>query len=178
MEPIYISPPRTIMEVYKMLPEGTLAELIDGNIYMSPSPLSRHQIVLNKLNVQLYSLLEDGRVGNVYISPLDVYLDEERNAVQPDLIVVLKGGNAVVKEEGHIHGVPDLLVEVLSKGNNKHDLILKKELYERFGVKEYWIVDPDTKLAMVFVLESGKYQVVGEKIGRIESPMLKNAFIF
>jgi Uma2 family endonuclease len=114
----------------------------------------------------------------VYLSPLDVYLDEEHNAVQPDLIIVLNKGKAEVKEEGHIHGVPDLLVEVLSKGNNKHDLITKKELYEKFGVQEYWIVDPDTKLAMIFSLKEGKYSLIDEKIGSINSPLLEHSFSF
>jgi Uma2 family endonuclease len=172
------TPPRTIIEVFKMLPEGTLAELINGTICMSPSPLSKHQIILNKLNVQLYNFLEEKKIGYVYISPLDVYLDEERNAVQPDLIVVLNDSNADVSEEGYIHGVPDLLVEVLSKGNNKHELITKKDLYEKFGVKEYWVVDPETKLAMIFALQQGKYTLIDEKIASITSPLLNTSFSF
>ena len=134
-------PPRTIMEVYKSLPVGTLAELIDSVIYMSSSPISKHQVILNKINVQLYNHLEKSGIGIVYLSPLDVYLDEKSNAVQPDLSVVLHSGKASVDEYGYIHGSPDLIVEVLSPGNSKYDLIGKKELYERFGVNEYWVVD-------------------------------------
>jgi len=172
------TPPRTIMEVFKMLPEGTLAELINGTIYMSPSPLSRHQIVLNKINFRLQQFFEMDQRGDVFIAPLDVYLDDDQNAVQPDLIVILKQNKALVELDGHIHGVPDLLVEVLSKGNNKHDLITKKDLYEKFGVKEYWVVDPETKLAMIFALANSKYQLVDEKIASVNSPLLNHSFAF
>jgi Uma2 family endonuclease len=77
-----------------------------------------------------------------------------------------------------IHGVPDLLVEILSPGNKDFDLIKKKDLYERFGVKEYWIVDPDTKLALCYQIQAGKYEKAGEEIGTIKSPLLKLEITF
>jgi Uma2 family endonuclease len=166
------SPPRTIMEVYKNLPEGTLAELIDNVIYMSPSPVSKHQVTLNKINVQLYNHLDKSKLGMVYLAPLDVYLDEESNALQPDISVVLNSGKARVDENGFIHGAPDLIFEILSSGNREYDLVKKKDLYERFGVKEYWTVDPETKLAQGFQLKSGKYTSLQEQVGKIESPLL------
>lgn len=172
------TPPRTIMEVYKSLPEGTRAELIDQVIYMSPSPISKHQVILNKINVQLYNYLEESKAGIIYVSPLDVYLDEEMNAVQPDLSVVLKGGLAKVDEVGYIHGAPDLIVEILSSGNAKYDLVKKKELYERFGVKEYWIVDPETRQAQGFKLQTDKYISINNQIGTIQSPLLGISVLF
>ncbi len=172
------TPPRTIMEVFKMLPEGTLAELINGTIYMSPSPLSRHQLVSNDLCTDLTVHLRSKRAGKVLSAPIDVFLDEESNAVQPDIVVVLGENISIINPGGHIHGVPDLLVEVLSKGNNKHDLITKKDLYEKFGVQEYWVVDPETKLAMIFSLKEGKYTLIDETIASIHSPLLNHTFIF
>ncbi|MEQ9304915.1 MAG: Uma2 family endonuclease [Marinoscillum sp.] len=83
-------PPKTIMEVYKGLPEGTLAELIDNQIYMSPSPLTKHQVLLNEINFSLKKYLDQNNLGTVLIAPLDVYLDETSNAVQPDIIVILE----------------------------------------------------------------------------------------
>ncbi len=166
------TPPRTIMEVYKMLPEGTLAELIDNKLYMSPSPVRNHQKVLQQLLRRLSDLIEDKGKGEIFISPFDVYFDEHSNAVQPDLIVVLSDNKKIIDPNGHIHGVPDLLVEILSSGNKDHDLIKKKDLYERFGVKEYWIVDPETKLALVYQLQNSKYTKIGESIGSIESLLL------
>ena len=166
------SPPRTIMEVYKTLPEGTLAELIDNVIYMSPSPISKHQVILNKINVQLYNHLEKNKIGVVYVAPLDVYLDEESNALQPDISVVLNEGKARVDENGYVHGAPDLIVEILSSGNREYDLVKKKALYERFGVKEYWVVDPETRLAQGFQLKNGKYTSLQDQVGKIESLLL------
>ncbi|MBN8576030.1 MAG: Uma2 family endonuclease [Cytophagales bacterium] len=166
------SPPRTIMQVYQSLPEGTLAELIDNIIFMSPSPIYRHQKVILTLAVQLQKNLEEKGLGIIAFAPFDVYLDETSNAVQPDLVVVLKDNLAILNEEGHIHGVPDLLIEILSPGNTQHDTVRKKNLYEKFGVKEYWIVDPDSKRASVFQLQNQTYQLHYEGLGQIESPLL------
>jgi Uma2 family endonuclease len=173
MKSLIETPPRTIMEVYKSLPEGTLAELIDNTIYMSPSPISKHQLILNEINFQLLQFLKKDASGIVFIAPYDVYLDETSNAVQPDIVVVLEDNRNIIDPNGHIHGVPDLLVEVLSPGNKDHDLIKKKDLYERFGVKEYWIIDPETKLALCFQLVSGTYVKAGEEIGLSQSILLK-----
>ena len=165
-------PPKTMMEVFQTLPEGTLVELIENALYLSPSPNYKHQKLLQFIFRHLSSRITDNNSGEVILAPFDVYLDESANAVQPDIIVVLNENFGIINESGHIHGVPDLLVEVLSEGNKDHDLIRKKDLYERFGVKEYWIVDPETKLAMVYQLRKGKYQLLGEKNGSIESELL------
>ena len=166
-------PPRTIMELYKALPQGTLAELIDNAIYMSPSPITEHQRILNKINHQIFDHFEKSKIGEVFISPLDVYLDEQSNAVQPDIIVVLKENFRIIHPQGHINGIPDLLIEILSPGNKEYDLVKKKDLYESFGVKEYWIVDPLTKLCIVYDLTAGKYILKGEATGIINSSILQ-----
>lgn len=176
MQEMISRPPRTIMEVYKMLPEGTLAELIEGSIYMSPSPMRRHQRVVTLLGGRLAIYAEENQLGEVYISPFDVYLDESENAVQPDIIFVLKDNLSIVDD--HIHGVPDLLVEVLSPGNQMNDLKLKKNLYERCGVKEYWIIEPNTKEAIGYFLEAGKYVEFYKTKRSIHSKLLKAAFSF
>lgn len=94
------SPPRTMMEVYKSLPEGTLVELIDNVLYMSPSPVYKHQKVLRQLFRVLCDLIIDTDQGEVMIAPFDVYLNETSNAVQPDIVVVLKANLAILNEEG------------------------------------------------------------------------------
>lgn len=172
------SPPRTMMEVYKSLPEGTLVELIDNVLYMSPSPVYKHQRVLLSLASQLKSKIEDMNLGAVAIAPFDVYLDETGNAVQPDIVIVLKRNLHILNEAGHIHGVPDLLIEVLSPGNSHHDTTRKKNLYEKFGVEEYWIVDPESKQTTVFSLQGQLYQLQFEGLGAIESKLLKQSFQF
>ncbi len=162
-----------MMEVFKMLPEGTLAELIDNTLYMSPLPVSRHQLVLNKINNILYNEFEANGKAVVFIAPFDVYLDETSNAVQPDIIVVLNENKNIIDPNGHIHGVPDLLIEILSPGNKDYDLIKKKDLYESFGVKEYWVVDPETRLALCYQLLDKKYVLSGSHTGLIKSGLLQ-----
>ncbi|MFY8035792.1 MAG: Uma2 family endonuclease [Cyclobacteriaceae bacterium] len=168
--------PRTIMEVYKMLPEGTLAEIINGEIYVNQPRLRNHQRMVGKLICALYSFLEISQIGEVYLGPLDVYLDEEANAVQPDIIFVRKANLAIVKD--HIHGVPDLVVEVLSGSNRSHDLKTKKELYEKFQLSEYWVIDPDSNEAIIFIYENGSYKQLPSTHGSVSSPMFKHTFTF
>jgi Uma2 family endonuclease len=177
MEIALPSPPRTIMEVYKMLPEGTLAELINGQLYMSPAPYTNHQRLIGTFFLKLTYFVQHNEMGEVFISPYDVYLDEEKNAVQPDIIFVSTQHASIVKPHG-IVGVPDLLVEFLSPSNNEHDLVTKKELYEKFGVKEYWIIDPTTKEALVYQLENKQYTLVGKEITTLFSPLFNHSFSF
>jgi Uma2 family endonuclease len=170
--------PHTSMETYKMLPEGTLAELIDNMVYDSPSPYSLHQSLSKIILRKLLEEVEDQGLGQAFHAPLDVYLDEVSNAVQPDLIVVLRNNLHIIEKYGHIHGVPDLLIEILSKNNQQHDLVRKKDLYERFGVKEYWIIDPDNKYTLGFEHKDGRYTCICEDFGVIRSNLLQLSFAF
>jgi len=172
-----LHPPRTMMELYDILPEGTLAELIDNQIYMSPVPLFNHHRLTKAISKQLDKIIEDTGKGIVIYAPFDVKLDKTRNAVQPDIFVILKTNPNQIVDERYT-GVPDLIVEILSKGNKDHDLITKKELYEKFGVQEYWVVDPETKLAIGFSLKENRYQKMSEAIGKIQSPLLQTTFEF
>lgn len=166
------------MEVFKSLPQGTLAELIDNIIYMSPSPAAKHQLILNEINFQLLRVFRHDKKAIIFIAPIDVYFDEHSNAVQPDISIVLAEHENIIDPNGHIHGVPDVLVEILSPGNKEHDLIKKKSLYEKFGVKEYWIVDPETKLALCYSLQDRQYVKTGEAMGTIRSALLGIEFGF
>jgi Uma2 family endonuclease len=173
-----ISPPRTLMEVFKMLPEGTLAEIINNQLYMSPSPIGKHQRIVTRLTIQIGSFVESKKSGELLVSPFDVYLDEEANVVQPDLIFVSRENLQIVDDDGVIHGVPDMLIEVLSPGNPDYDTKTKKDLYERFGVKEYWIVDPATKSTIGYTLAEKKYQKIDSVPGIINSLLLNYSFDF
>jgi Uma2 family endonuclease len=151
------SPGTMTMEVYKNLPEGTLAELIDNVIHMSPSPVKIHQQVLQTIFRRLSEVIEDSGKGEIIIVPFDIYLDSFSNAVQADISIILKGNAGYSHANGHFHGAPDIIIEILSSGNMENDLIKKKDLYERFGVKEYWIVDPQTKESLGYFLHGAKY---------------------
>jgi Uma2 family endonuclease len=166
------------MEVFRNLPEGTLAELIDNVIYMSPTPVTNHQKVLQTIFRRLSEQIDDRDRGHVIVAPFDIYLDETSNAVEPDIVVILKTNKNQPEPKGHFHGVPDLVVEVLSPSNREHDLVKKKNLYEKFGVKEYWIVDPQTKATIGYTLDSGKYETMTTQPGSMHSPLLNGTFSF
>lgn len=170
------TPPRSAMEVFKMLPEGTLCEVIKGQLFMSPSPFTIHQMLITELLSSIHSYVKLTKSGHVFTAPFDVYLDEENNAVQPDIIVILKENEGIIKD--HIHGVPDIIIEILSEGNINHDLIKKKELYEMFAVKEYFIVDPRTKLVISYEIQDGKFMSKSKQAGKLTSALLHKTFDF
>ncbi|HYG03001.1 MAG TPA: Uma2 family endonuclease [Chryseosolibacter sp.] len=162
------TPPRTIMEVFQMLPAGTLAEVIDGTLYMSPAPNTNHQRTLANIYSQL---LKQNIGGEFFISPYDVFLDETSNAVQPDLVFVSTAKSSIIKADA-IHGVPDLIIEILSPGNATHDTVKKKALFEKHGVTEYWIADPETKESIGYCLKDKIYVECGRFTGVIRSVLL------
>ena len=177
MQHTLVSPPRTIMEVFKMLPQGTLAEVIENTLYMSPTPTSNHQRISRKISTQLDGYVTQHDLGEVFYAPLDVYLDETSNAVQPDIFFVANANATIIKDK-HIQGTPDLIVEILSPGNSRHDMVVKKALYEKFGVKEYWIVDPETKQATGHTRINNSYTLLHEDTARIASSLLQHTFSF
>ncbi len=133
-------------------------ELIDGELYMMSSPVTLHQQIVGELYRQLATYLQ-GKKCKVFVSPLDVCLSglrnpkKENNVVQPDIMVVCDNNKITEK---CIEGVPDLLVEIISKSSRKHDSLRKFNLYQRYGVKEYWIVDPEGGLISQYILNSQK----------------------
>ncbi|HEU5140983.1 MAG TPA: Uma2 family endonuclease [Bacillales bacterium] len=147
---------------YLEWPEGERVELIDGQpVYMSPAPSRKHQVVSREL-IRKFGNYLDGNRCEVFDAPFDVRLfaearenDEVENVVQPDLVVFCdpeklddKGGK----------GTPDLVIEILSTSTAKIDKLTKKSLYEKAGVKEYWVVDPVHELLEVYLLkDDGKY---------------------
>jgi Uma2 family endonuclease len=176
MEVAYQQPPRTLLEVFKMLPEGTCAELIDNSLYMSPAPTLDHQDVVSNLLATLYIFVKKNNLGKLYPGPVDVYLNRT-NAFQPDIVFVAKENLDILKEDG-IYGTPDLVIEILSPGTKKLDLTKKKDAYEKAGVKEYWVVDPATKGVLGFRPVKGKYTEFKNEKGKLSSGLLKHIFKF
>ncbi|MBI2060415.1 MAG: Uma2 family endonuclease [Nitrospirae bacterium] len=141
---------------YLLFPEdGNRHEIIEGEHYMSPAPETQHQRIIVKLARLMGNHLERSGQGEILVAPTDVVLSDT-NVVQPDLIYVSKE-NARIITKANIRGVPDLIVEVLSPGSAKRDQSLKKDLYARAGVKEYWIVDPAKRAVDVFRLGKSGY---------------------
>jgi Uma2 family endonuclease len=141
------------------LPESNLpVELIDGELSMSPAPKDSHQKQLRGVFRYL-----DKRVttGELLFAPLDVHFDDV-NVTQPDLFWV-SGSESLCKlgADGYWHGAPDLVIEVLSRGTEGKDRGKKFDLYERYGVREYWLVNIESKLIEVFRLENQKFNRLG-----------------
>lgn len=147
---------------YEKWPENERWELIDGVPYdMTPAPSRKHQEILGELYLQFAAYLKN-KSCKVYLAPFDVRLpqgDEPgemvRTVVQPDLTVVCD--HAKLDDQGCL-GAPDLVIEILSPHTAGKDLKIKLDLYERVGVKEYWLVHPLDRTILVFTLQSnGKY---------------------
>jgi Uma2 family endonuclease len=171
-------PPQTPMEVFEMLPEGTRAELIENAIYMPPAPSIEHQRTSMSLSGELYYQVNKSGKGEIFAAPVDVYLDEKQNAVQPDLVVILAGNvERLTADKRRITGVPDIIIEILSESNKDYDLEKKRALYERFGVKEYFVIDPETGLTFHFYLQgNGRYELARQHIRKLESSLLAHTF--
>ena len=171
----YQRPPRTAMEVFEMLPEGTLAEVINNTLYMSPAPTFEHQDLLSRLHTMMNVYVMENDLGKCVFAPVDVYLGDN-NAVQPDILFIAKENTGIIKE-GKVKGAPDLIVEVLS-GNKKHDLQVKKNLYETFGVKEYFIINPDNKEVISYYLSDSKFSLQESRKGKLKSKLLRKTISF
>ena len=142
---------------YAVIPDdGRRHEIIDGEHYVNPAPNLYHQAVSKRLQYQLYTKIELAGLGTLYCAPCDVQLSDH-DIVQPDLLVVLSSRSHVFTPT-KVKGAPDLLVEILSPSTADYDRTRKKELYERSGVREYWIVDPFEHTLEQFVLKDGSYQ--------------------
>lgn len=171
----YITPPRSAMEVFEMLPEGTLAEVINNTIYMSPAPSFQHQDVLGDLYTAINVFVKSKQLGKCVVAPVDVYFDKN-NAFQPDIIFISNNRLDII-QEGKVKGAPDIIVEVLSP-DKKYDLEFKKAIYEKYAVKEYFVVDPSNKNVSTFYHSGKKYISKKSKKGQLTSALLDHSFTF
>ena len=168
--------PKTILEVWESLPEGTLCQLINNNLIMSPAPSILHQEILNEINVGIAIFLRTNHIGKVLIAPLDVQFSME-NILQPDIIFI-KNENVNKLKSKRLSGAPDLIIEILSPSTSQFDYVEKKIIYERFGVNEYFIVEPNSKSVDSFFLKNGEYKEQKSTIGKINSIVLGTEISF
>jgi len=164
-------PKRTVAD-YLALPDDVRAELLEGELYVTPAPRPDHQRVAARVLRALAPFVDGSGLGEVFIAPIDVHLPSG-DVVQPDLVLVSAGQSGVVQDDA-IHGAPRLLIEVLSASNPERDRIVKRGLYAANGVAEYWIVDPDARGVEVFVLSGERFEPRGwfTQSARIVSPSL------
>ena len=166
---------------YCLLPEEKRYELIDGELYMAPAPGMRHQTISRDLAFLLWPFVRDNRLGQVYFAPVDVILSDE-DVLQPDLLFVARDREGIISERG-CEGPPDLVVEVLSPSTQERDRELKRKVYAKDGVREYWLVDPEARRIQVMELEAddfitrgvyeGSDEIVSQLIPGLELPVAR-----
>lgn len=140
----------TIADI-EALPEGERAELIDGKMYMMATPSATHQDVAGFIYSEFRQYFKNGEGRcKAFIAPFAVFLNEKDNYVEPDVTVICKEDKF---DEKGCHGAPDLVVEIVSPGSVRMDYVLKLFKYRTYGVREYWIVDPDKSRVQVYDLE-------------------------
>jgi len=145
---------------YLLFPDdGNRHELIDGEHYVTPSPKLNHQGISGNLYLLIRSWLEEHPIGRVYYAPVDLVFSRF-DVVEPDLLYASNGRLADIATPKNMQGAPELVIEIGSPSTRKRDETIKRRLYERSGVDEYWVVDPDTEVVRVYRRE-------GEMFGRV-----------
>ncbi len=148
-------------EDYVSFPDdGKRHELIDGEHYVTPAPLTKHQRISGNLFAAIHHHCQHTKQGRIFSAPTDVVFTET-DVVQPDLLYIAKDQNRIITRE-NIQGSPDLIVEILSDSTRRRDERLKRNLYEQHRVKEYWIVDPELDSVKCYRLQDGRYKVPQE----------------
>ena len=141
---------------YAELPsDGRRYEIIEGDLFVTPAPRPKHQNVVGNLHGILFNYLRDHPIGKLYLAPIDLILSPT-NVVQPDMLFLSQEKYHFVSDRG-IEGPPDLIVEVLSPTTEKTDRTTKSRLYARFGVTQYWLIDPTEKRLEMFRLAGGRF---------------------
>ena len=163
---------RFTYEDYLHFPEDKRYEIINGEVSVVPSPGRSHQDVSRNLEFILWDFVKKNDLGFVYYAPFDVVLSDI-DVVQPDLIFVSKEREDIITEK-NIQGAPDLVIEILSSSSNYKDRIIKKKLYKRFGVKEFWLVDPKNEQVTITCFGPGDEEEsrIYSRGDLLESPLL------
>ncbi|MCY3638911.1 MAG: Uma2 family endonuclease [Chloroflexi bacterium] len=159
-------------EDYMQTSDDIRYELLDGELILSPSARTAHQRSVGKIFNRLYDFVMQNELGEVFIAPYDVVLDNF-NVVQPDILFVSNERSHIITDL-NIQGAPDLVIEVLSPSTAQRDKTQKRDLYAQHEVPEYWQADTDAGSVIVLTLEDGAYQIAGiyTKGQTIPSPLL------
>jgi Uma2 family endonuclease len=143
---------------YVLFPDdGKRHELIDGEHFVTPTPKRKHQAVSSNLHGLIWSYLQTQPIGRIFSAPFDVILSNF-DVVEPDLLYISSDRMAQIETSPWVRGAPSLVVEIISPGTRKRDVIVKRRLYDRFGVDEYWIVDPELDSIDVYRRVEGRLE--------------------
>ncbi len=165
------------VEDYMATSDDERWELLDGELIRLHTPGTLHQMILVKLGCRMSEFIDSRGLGKVFAAPTDVVLSNT-DVVEPDLLFVFTERQDIITH-ANIQGAPDLIVEILSSGTAERDQGYKRELYARYGVKEYWIVGTDPDAVSVLLLQDNGYEVV-ETLGAgetLKSPTLSGLSI-
>jgi Uma2 family endonuclease len=150
---------------------GDRHELIEGELVVTPAPVPYHQIVSRALFRALDQHVVERQLGLVLFAPVDVRLTATIVLI-PDIIYVAQDRLHIIGPKT-VDAAPDIVVEILSPGTRRRDLEVKRELYARFGVQEYWIADPDARSLMILALQGDQFAALdGDETGILSSRVL------
>lgn len=136
--------------------DGQRHELIDGEHYVTPSPNIRHQRISKRLFLLIEVWLQDHPLGEIFYAPLDVRFSMF-DVVEPDLLYVSNERAEALLAGEHVTGSPDLIIEIASPSTRQRDETIKRRLYERSSVLEYWVVDPDIDVIRVYTRNADRF---------------------
>jgi Uma2 family endonuclease len=142
---------------YMMLEEGAPFQLINYDLIMSPSPIPLHQVISHRIELAIGIFLMNEKNKGFFVSaPMDVRFDNG-NIFQPDILYINKERVSEIVTDTRIEGAPDIIIEILSSSTAIYDLRQKKDTYEKYGVKEYIVIDPVSRNADLYALKHGVY---------------------
>jgi len=174
--PVVTEKQRWTYNDYLQIDDNNRYEIYRGGLIMVPAPNLWHQIYSRNLEYLMWSYVKEKNLGQVFYAPVDVILSED-DVYQPDIVFVSMERLDIAKDRG-IFGAPDVIVEIISPNTTIYDTIEKREVYEEYGVKEFWLVNPDEKAVEIFVLKDGVYKrhSYARKDGKVNSKVI-NGFI-
>jgi Uma2 family endonuclease len=150
-----ISTKFTRADLLEMPDDGKRREIVEGELFVTPSPNVDHQRISRRIELALANYLEAHRIGEIFYAPMDVILSDF-DVLEPDLLIVLNEHREILKT--WVEGTPDLVIEILSVTTSHRDRGLKLKAYARHGVTEYWIVDPEQRAIEVYRLGRERYR--------------------
>ncbi|HKS23395.1 MAG TPA: Uma2 family endonuclease [Thermoanaerobaculia bacterium] len=150
----------TYEDLLAMPEDNVIREILDGELFVSPSPFARHQRIVGRLFYEIEHYLRSNPIGEVFVAPFDVVFAID-NVCDPDVLFISDERSSIVTKK-HVHGAPDFVFEVLSEFNRKNDEVRKLAIYERFDVTEYWIADPEANTIRVFRRDGKALPLVSE----------------
>lgn len=158
---------------YLNINDNNRYEILYGELIMVPAPSTIHQSVSRNLGFLIWDFVKKNGIGTVFNAPIDVVFNDDI-VLQPDIVFVKTENKRIICKDA-IHGVPDIIIEIISPSSPYHDLVEKKEIYHKYEVHEYWLVFPEEKAIEVLTLENGEYVEFSksQKSGFVQSKIIK-----